>query len=159
MSDEIHINLGGIKITVSVNALSAALAPYQLCVSDIPAPTPIKPPQTEAERMVSLAERLPGAAWRGSGWHTPDVDPGGFPSLYDERHTVRDFFTDQEFRTILLGVMAKYVGTEVGAYVQCGNDGQHFWSAWVKNGRAPDLLAAYCDCCLAIHARRGSNAK
>ncbi len=119
-----------------------------------PAPTT----QTEAERLVEMANRLPKEVWVGSGWMTPHVNGWGSATLFGDPEW--GVFKENQFRTILLGVMAAYVGTEPGAMVyQAMSSGFDYWKTNSSGGSGYCILTAYLDCCLAIHSRRSRNAK
>jgi hypothetical protein len=104
------------------------LKPHGLHIAPLPAAP--APPQTETERLVEMANRLPDEVWKGSGWSAPMLRASGQASLFGGGSWF--VVSDDQFRTILLGVMAQYCGS---------------------------CLNTYADCCLAIHARRASNAK
>lgn len=154
--------IGGVEVTVTVPKPAEPVRTITLdMVSGLvppapaPAPAPAPPPQTEAERLVELARSLPEAVWKGCGWEDPQNTP---------EHDIRvftnpgwHFFTDAQFPIILLGIMAAYVGTEVGAHVVIGRNGVVIWTSCLDDAfhDAPDLLTAYRDCCLAIARKRG----
>jgi hypothetical protein len=125
----------------------------------VKAPAPVQtPPQTEAERLVMMSYRLPQELWAGSGWRDRAmIDDRGNVNLFGDGECFT--FDCHQFRTILLGVMAAYVGTEPNARVAVGWDGRFYWYSGDDSNDATDLIAAYLDCCLAIHARRARNAK
>ena len=124
---------------------------------------PSPPPKSEAEMLADLANSLPQEVFDAAGeCHEAGsfkADTDGRGVEYRYRATLggcgRGYSLVTRFRTVILGVMARYVGSEPGAsvwrreenigYTDSFGDCSHF---------APNLLTAYRDCCLAIAAKR-----
>jgi hypothetical protein len=127
--------------------------------SPAPAPAPAPPPQTEAERLVEIARGLPDGVWDGSGYGALPKMGGAWAMLLDLDTGRYTDFADAQFRTIILGVMAAYVGTEPHASVmRRSRDKACEWAigigSIVNGGVADDWIAAHLACCLAIAQRR-----
>ena len=140
-TDTIEVRCGTLGITVTKAELDTMLADHGLHIAPLPAPAP--PKQTEAERLVELANSLPKEVWNGSGWRDPLLKVSGLVGLFgndDWQH-----FLDDQFRTILLGVMAAYLGTEVA-----------FWVGYLTNmrGKFHDTIEMYAICCQALADKR-----
>lgn len=153
------VGLGGMEVTVTVPKPAepvrtitvdfAKSQPSESVAFESPAPAP--PPQTEAERLVGIARSLPSEAT--TEWDRMadcNVDAEGDIWIGDGCYHV------PTFRTILLGVMAAYVGTEPNAHVVIGRNGVVIWTSCLDDAfhDTPDLLTAYRDCCLAIARKR-----
>lgn len=143
MNDDgvIQFGEGRLGVNMTKATLNEHLRPHGLCVAPLPAPEP--PPQTEAERLVEIAKGLPEEVWKGSGWRDPLLKVSGMVGLFgndDWQH----FLADQ-FRTILLGVMSAYLGTEVA-----------FWVGYLTNmrGKFHDTIEMYATCCQSLAERR-----
>lgn len=154
MMDDLTIQFGEGRLGVNMTkaTLNEHLRQHGLCVMPLPAPAP--PPQTEAERFVVLADRLPAEVWEGSGYAHPSVR-ASWCALHDTECGENYECCAVQFRTILLGVMAAYVGTESNAVVKQWRDGSYGWGTVWQSGKSRDLLTAYRDCCLAIARKRG----
>lgn len=157
MNERITFRDGVLGMSVTTDEINEHLRPHGLCIAPLPAPAP--PPQTEAERLVEIAKGLPREAWEGSGWSDPYLGATGNACSRSVPLGTWDgaglkAYAVSAFRTILLGVMAAYVGTEPNADARLNSDGTARWFDGEQTGRTPDLLTAYAACCKAIAERR-----
>lgn len=151
---------------LDIDEMNAMLQQHGLHIAPLPAVH--APPQTEAERLVEMANRLPQEVL---GDDRDDPKAGGFWRLEDsgcvyftrvDPRVINGSWGERQFRRYILGVMAAYVGTDSGACVWRAKDSVSPLWRWdlppsPYANDAADLLTAYVDCCLAIHERRSSN--
>ena len=120
-----------------------------------PNPAPVDP-MKDMGRLAELLNTLPQEVWDGvNEARLGNVKAGEFrvSGTWVESGTA-----SWGFPHTALGILAEYVGSEVGAFVQKGTCGGYHWNdgRWV-HGSAEYAIECYVACAKAIAERRGQS--